>query len=61
MFRRFRYNNYNFRKFNFTQRYSKKHKVKIVITEDETYSIDVPSDVEKTILAMEKDELNKLY
>lgn len=36
-------------------------KVKIVITEDETYSIDVPSDVEKTILAMEKDELNKLY
>ena len=36
-------------------------KVKIVITEEETYSIDVPSDVEKTILAMEKDKLKDLY
>jgi 3-deoxy-manno-octulosonate cytidylyltransferase (CMP-KDO synthetase) len=36
-------------------------KVKIVITEDETYSIDVPSDVAKTILAMEKDMLKDLY
>lgn len=36
-------------------------KVKIVITDNETYSVDVPSDVDKVIKAMKKDKLNKLY
>ena len=36
-------------------------KVKIVITDNDTYSVDVPSDVDKVIKAMKKDKLNKLY
>ena len=36
-------------------------KVKIVITEDETYSIDVPSDVEKVIDVMKLDKLKNSY
>lgn len=36
-------------------------KVRIVITENETYSIDVPSDVSKVIDVMKNDKLSKLY
>lgn len=36
-------------------------KVKIVITDNETYSVDIPSDVDKVIKAMKKDKINKLY
>jgi len=36
-------------------------KVRIVITENETYSIDVPSDVSKVIDVMKNDALSKLY
>ena len=36
-------------------------KVKIVITENETYSVDVPSDVDKVVNVMKNDKLSKLY
>ena len=36
-------------------------KVKIVISENETYSIDVPSDVEKVVQVMLKDKLKEKY
>ncbi|MCF7822824.1 MAG: 3-deoxy-manno-octulosonate cytidylyltransferase [Candidatus Marinimicrobia bacterium] len=37
------------------------HKIRIVETEYETYSVDVPSDLDKVIQVMEKDELRKSY
>ena len=36
-------------------------KVKIVLTENETYSIDVPEDVNKVIEVMKTDQLSKTY
>ena len=36
-------------------------KVKIVLTENETYSVDVPEDVNKVIEVMETDKLSKTY
>ena len=36
-------------------------KVKIVLTENETYSIDVPDDVQKVVEVMKNDTLHKLY
>ena len=36
-------------------------KVKIVLTENETYSIDVPEDVNKVIEVMKTDKLSKTY
>ena len=36
-------------------------KVKIVLTENDTYSIDVPEDVNKVIQVMKTDKLSKTY
>jgi 3-deoxy-manno-octulosonate cytidylyltransferase (CMP-KDO synthetase) len=38
-----------------------RRKIRIVETEYETYSVDIPSDVEKVVKVMEKDRLKELY